>query len=95
MTRTIRFGTKKEFNLLTQMFRTPAKCIFRKGDLVKFSNIAKKRLNQRRVKGKIVGYSTKYEWCVRVQWIEGHPKPIKNVERYAWPFFDFADVEEG
>jgi len=37
----------------------------------------------RRQVGKIVGYSYKYPWCVRVKWIKGIPKPIKNVETIA------------
>ena len=94
--RTIKFGTKKEFILLEQMLRTPAKCIFKKGDLVKFSEIGKRNLSYRRVNNRrliavVEGFSRTWDWCIRVRWIMGYPKPIKNVERYAWVFFDFAE----
>lgn len=87
--------------LIERMMNTPAECIFERGDIVKFSGIARRRLVkpknswERRKKGRIVGFSRKYPWCVRIQWIEGEPEPIETVESYAWHFLDFADEEEG
>jgi len=90
----------KELNkLLSRMTKTPAKCIFRKGDKVVLSEIGKQWIKYqkwqlaRRKVGITKGFSRRLPWCVTVHWIEGDP-PITVEESLAWPFLDFYFEEE-
>lgn len=94
---------ERELYLLTnKMIKTPAKCIFRKGDKVILNEIGKIWIKfskielMRRKVGVVVGYSRRFPWCVNVKWIEGEDDipPLKNAEGIAWPFLDFY-FEEG
>ena len=88
------------FEITKNMAKTPAHCIFQKGDLVKLSRIGKCRLyfrkdaRRRRKIAKVIGFSKKYPHVVRVKWIEAEndwEAPVQVPEKYAWYFLDFAD----